>query len=99
MSIEVRFAPEVESDLGDAAAWYGQRREGLGHEFLWSVESTIDLVKRKPELHPIVYRSYRRAMVRRFPYVVFYEIAGQQLTIYGVIHTSMDPAKWRNRLP
>lgn len=34
MAIELRFAPEVEQDLGEAALWYEEQRPGLGDDFL-----------------------------------------------------------------
>jgi plasmid stabilization system protein ParE len=52
-----------------------------------------------PELHRKVHEDYRRALVRRFPYAVFYEYTRETVTIYAVFHTSRDPEKWRLRLP
>src|SRR5258706_12723759 len=39
--------------------------------------------------------DYRRALVRGFPYVIFYESAEGTVTAYGIFHTARDPAKWR----
>jgi hypothetical protein len=50
-----------------------------------------------PEMHAKVHDEYRRGLVRRFPYAVFYEYAGDAVTVYCVCHTSRDPAKWRER--
>jgi plasmid stabilization system protein ParE len=52
-----------------------------------------------PEMHSKVFEDYRRGLVRRFPYAIFYEYAGGAVTVYCVFHTSRDPAKWRQRLP
>jgi hypothetical protein len=41
---------------------------------------------------------YRRGLVRRFPYAVFYEYTNDAMTVYCVFHTSRDPEKWRQRL-
>ena len=43
--------------------------------------------------------DYRRALVRRFPYAIYYEYAGGTVTVYGALHTSRDPEKRRRRLP
>ena len=40
-----------------------------------------------------------RRFVRRFPHAVFYEYTAGMVTVYGVLHTSRDPEKWRQRLP
>jgi len=50
-------------------------------------------------MHPVVHDNYRRGLVRRFPYAVFYEHAEATVTIYCVFHTSRNPDKWRQRLP
>ena len=42
--------------------------------------------------------DYRRALVRRFPYAVFYGYDGDAVTVQAVLHTARDPAKWRQRL-
>ena len=52
-----------------------------------------------PEMHEFVHENCRRALVRRFPYAVFYEYADQTVTVYRVFHTARDPRKWRERLP
>jgi plasmid stabilization system protein ParE len=52
-----------------------------------------------PELHAKVHQDYRRVLVRRFPYAIFYEYAAETVTVYSVFHTSQDPDKWRKRLP
>jgi len=41
---------------------------------------------------------YRRGLVRRFPYAVFYEYSKRTVFIYGILHTSRDPKKWRERI-
>jgi hypothetical protein len=47
----------------------------------------------------LIHQTYRRGLVRRFPYAVFYEFDGKTVSVYCVFHTSRDPNKWRQRLP
>jgi hypothetical protein len=42
--------------------------------------------------------EFRRALIRRFPFEMFYEVAGDCLIVYSVFHCSQDPQKWRKRL-
>ena len=99
MPADLIVAPEAEQDIGEAYAWYEDRRPGLGEEFLSCVDASIQAICRMPEMHAEVHEHYRRALVRRFPYAVFYEYAGGRVTVYCVFHTSRDPFKWRRRLP
>jgi plasmid stabilization system protein ParE len=98
MAVELIVAPEAEQDIAEAFAWYEDQRPGLGEDFLGRVDACIQATLRRPEMHAIVHESYRRALVRRFPYGVFYEYVGNKVTVYCVFHTSRDPEKWRQRL-
>ena len=99
MPAKLVVAPEVELDIAEAYIWYERRRIGLGEEFLSSVDACIEGIRRRPEIYPLVHENYRRSLIRRFPYAVFYEYVESTVTVYSVFHTSRDPEKWRQRLP
>lgn len=98
MAVELLIAPEAQQDLDEAYSWYEERRVGLGEELLSSVDASIQAICRMPELHAKIHAEYRRALLRRFPYAIFYEYTLETVIVYGVFHTSRNPEKWRNRL-
>jgi plasmid stabilization system protein ParE len=98
MPAELVLAPEVERDVREAYDWYEERRSGLGEEFLSCVDACIQTICRNPEMCAPVHAGYRRRLVRRFPYSVFYEYAGNTVMVYSIFHNSRDPEKWRQRL-
>jgi plasmid stabilization system protein ParE len=99
MAARLIIAPEVELDLDEAYVWYERHKLGLGERFLTSVDACLQGVCRRPELYAAVHKEYRRALVRRFPYAVFYEVQDDAVTVYCICHTSRDADKWRKRLP
>jgi len=92
------LAPEVKQDLSDAYRWYESQRTGLGEDFLSRIELCFESLRNAPESNAVVHKNYRRALVRKFPYAVFYELNDKVITVYCVFHTSRDPDKWRRRL-
>lgn len=70
----------------------------MGEDFLTRVDACIQNICRMPELYEKIHEEYRRALVRRFPYAVFYEYTGGKVIVYSIFHTSQDPKKWRLRL-
>lgn len=94
----VEFTPEADDDISEAYDWYEQREPGLGEEFLRSVEACLAILRRHPLLFPVAVDEFRRALVRRFPFEIFYGVNGREITIYSVFHCSQDPQKWRKRL-
>jgi len=98
MAVKLIIAQEAQQDIEEAYGWFEERRAGLGEEFLSCVDACIQNICRMPELYAKVHEEYRRALVRRFPYAVFYEFSGGQVIIYSIFHTSQNPQKWRPRL-
>lgn len=98
MTRELRLIPAAAEDIRCSAEWYESRRDGLGDEFITCVEACFDGIVRMPEMHEIIEQDIRRALVRRFPYVVFYVITNHQITVYAVLHSARDSDKWKNRI-
>ena len=71
----------------------------MGEEFLSCIDAGIAAICRMPEMYATVHEQYRRMLVRRFPYAIFYEYTAGRVTVYGVLHTCRDLDKWRQRLP
>lgn len=99
MGVRLVLAPEAELDITEAYVWYETRRVGLGEEFLSSVDACMERIRRQPVACPVAYERYRRALIRRFPYAIFFEFDVMTVTVYAVFHTSRDPEKWRGRVP
>jgi len=89
MAAELVIAPEAELDIAEAYAWYEGSRVGLGEEFLGSIDGCIQSIRRQPDMFSIIHEGYRRALIRRFPYAVFYEHADKAITVYAVLPLRM----------
>ena len=95
---EPHLLPEARQDIASAVAWYEQQSPGLGLEFLRCFEAVVVSIQRHPLMYPVVSLDYRRALVRRFPYAIFYEVEPQRIVVYAVFHCSQDPDKWKARM-
>ena len=97
MTFQVYLRPEAEADLEDSAAWYERQREGLGHELLESVLTVMEAIANTPEFYPAVHREVRRAVVRRFPFGVYYRIEESSIVVVAIMHGSRHPQRWKVR--
>jgi toxin ParE1/3/4 len=62
----------AEADIVQAALWYEQRAAGLGSEFLRAVDVVLAEIAPTPERFPVVHQTCRRALLRRFPYGIYF---------------------------
>jgi len=86
------------ADLRSAYRWYEDREQGLGERFLLSVRAIFLEISRNPEIFPIRFDSFRRALVGKFPYTISYGIENDRIVVYAVFHTSRDPESLKRRL-
>lgn len=86
MNWRVIIRPRAEADLREAKAWYDNKRPGLGEAFVSEVGHAIRLLEQSPERHPIYYRGFRRLLTRRFPYRIFYQIEGELVVVFRILH-------------
>jgi plasmid stabilization system protein ParE len=87
----------AEHDLESAVAWYEQERQGLGLALAREVRSTNDRIIGSPHWYQVVALGVRRALVRRFPYAVYYVIEADVISVIAVTHTSRNPGEWQRR--
>lgn len=97
MSLSIRLRREVEEDLEDAARWYEEQQRGLGNEFLDEVMRTLALVLQQPTMYPVVGREAHRALIRRFPFGVYYRVEASRVVVVAVMHGSRHPRHWKSR--
>ncbi len=95
----LRFHPEAEAEMRDAAAWYEAQRQDLGKNFLTSVQEATQRVQINPRLSPIVALNVRRRLVRTFPFGVLFRDLDNQIVVMAVMHLHRDPDYWKSRRP
>ena len=78
----VIFRPAAESELQEGHHWYEEREAGLGLEFMRCVDACLQLIHRHPEIFPFAHKNVRQAVVRRFPYSIFYLVANKKSSLF-----------------
>ena len=85
------------ADIAEAFQWYEARSTGLGFEFLRAVRVALAGIERAPEQYPLALDAIRKALVPRFPYVVYFAIHSRGLSVIAVMHGRRDPRRRQSR--
>ena len=97
MKFHLVIRPAAEADMAGAYRWYEKQRPGLGEEFLLAAEAIFAQLERNPRAFPPIHKQIHRALLRRFPYGVFFLIDGEKIAILAVMHVRRDPRAWKRR--
>ena len=64
----------AERGLEEAEDWYNRQRNGLGSEFRQTIDGLLARLAENPGVYPRVHGEVHRAVLRRFPYLVYFLI-------------------------
>jgi len=97
VSLPLVTRPAAAAEIETAYRWYEKEREGLGSEFLEAVEKMVKAIAEDPERFPAIRKDIRRAVLRRFPYSIFYRIVSGHVVVIACFHGKRNPRVWRLR--
>ena len=89
--------PAAEAEISEAFQWYEDKSIGLGSEFMRAVDASLSAIQRFPTSYAVVYKEIRRAVLRRFPYSLYYLYENDIIVIIACFHGSRDPRHWQDR--
>lgn len=98
----LRLHERAKDEIREAAAWYDGQNQGLGRRFVAAVRDAFDSLEEDPQrfakLETLARNtSFRRILVRGFPYMVVFEPLEHDVFVYAVAHAARRPNYWRRR--
>ncbi len=96
--MRVRITRSAEEDLLKGFAFYESRQEGIGSYFLDSLYAEIDALALFGGIHPKPNGRLHRALAKRFPFAVYYERQGDEITVIAVLDCRQNPASITKRI-
>jgi len=99
----LRLLDEARNEMREAARWYEDKRLGLGDDFLSAVESGFETIAKRPRSFTRMInhnegREVRRCVLKRFPYLIVFEIRSEELFVVAVAHSKRKPKYCQDRL-
>jgi plasmid stabilization system protein ParE len=91
----LNVSAEAELEIFEAALRYERERGGLGLRFEAQVDAVFARLLDNPLQFPEIEEGARRALVRDFPYGVFFTVEGDIITVLAVLHLHRHPETWK----
>jgi toxin ParE1/3/4 len=92
--VDLVLTPAAVGDLHATREYYDEVEVGLGGRFVVALDELFARLQVFPRsARPVAgYRDVRRAVVRGFPFVVFYRVGAEQLVVLRVLHAARSDA-------
>ncbi len=97
MSYSLSLRPRALGEIARARDSYA--RVGHGESFLAELERVLDVIEALPARFPVAHGSIHRALLKRYPFAVFFRIRPniEHIVILAVLPQRADPARWPQR--
>lgn len=93
----VEITDEAEREIANAVKWYSAHHLLAADVFKTTVFDSIDTISNSPlSWVKVSDDGVRRFVLPRYPYTVFFLVAGTVIEILAVAHNRRLPGYWRN---
>ncbi len=97
-ALGVQIHPAALAEADAAQEWYAKRSPGAAEAFLTELDNTIERISQHPDSYQLYEFKARRALVRRFPYLIVFRKTPGAIEIIAVAHARPYPGYWRDRV-
>jgi plasmid stabilization system protein ParE len=87
--------PRAQVDIDEALAWYHEQDPKLAQRLLVELDLVFERICHNPLQFPVVADPVQRALLRKFPYSVYFVAVGSRAAVVAVVHQKRRPVEWR----
>ncbi|WP_103864250.1 type II toxin-antitoxin system RelE/ParE family toxin [Aquimarina sp. I32.4] len=93
MKYEVEIKEEARLEIIKAYLYYEEQQMGLGEQFFAHLDIYMGRIQKNPKHYPVKKNPYREVWIKKYPYLIVYEIIKNKIVIYSIFNTWQDPKK------
>jgi toxin ParE1/3/4 len=102
MQYKLVIKADALEDMAEAIRFYEGQAPGLGQLFLDELNFYFDKIETTPTHYgfsdEVAGKIFRDVLMRKFPFKLFFELSGYEVTVYAVIHAQRAPDFIKRRI-
>ena len=88
--LNLRIEEIARIEINEAYLWYEKQSIGLGDKFIKAFDRALNTIQKSPNGFE-EYDRHRQCPLKKFPFVILYEVTEETLYVDAVFHTSRNP--------
>lgn len=86
MTYHVILSPDAKGQVRAATRWYVRKELSLSRRFSEALNETLDRIAENPYQFLVVHGPFRRALMKRFPYSIYFKTSTRSVYVVRVVH-------------
>lgn len=88
--LNLQIEEVASNEINNAYLWYEEQSTGLGDKFLKSLDRAFSAIQKSPNGYE-QFDRHRQYVMKKFPFIILYEVTKDTLYVDAVFHTSRNP--------
>ncbi len=85
---------EALAEFLSATAYYSEISTRLADDFVDEVEKMLNQISLFPQRFTAHRKLFRKALLKRFPYTIYFRVVGEDVIVPAIAHQSQKPDYW-----
>jgi plasmid stabilization system protein ParE len=91
--LTIETSPKATKDIKKAMDWYEEKSDGLGERLLKTINRKVKRIATRPDESMFISHLVQRAILKKFPYQIFFTRQENTIIILRVRHTKQKPLR------
>lgn len=91
MKFNLEIKEEAHLEALDAYLYYEFKSDGLGEKFFKQLDKYLDKICENPEHYQVKNSQFREAYIKKFPYLIIFELNDNTVIVYSIFNTHRNP--------
>jgi plasmid stabilization system protein ParE len=89
----IELTPAADSDSDEAYSWYEAQESGAGRYFDRRLIEQLKIIAVRPFSFPPSHVIYRKALLKKFPYAIYFQVFDEKVLIVAIVHSARNPER------
>jgi len=94
----IEISDEAECDFDNSYNYYFEHSPKVADDFFQRISISFENIKTIPFSFPEVYKNVRKFTVKKFPFVIYFQVEEYAIKVIAIFHTSRNPEIWNVRV-
>ncbi len=94
----IELSEEAENDFENSYQFYFGDIPKVANAFYQSVNNSLATIRSTPFSFPVVHRGLRKYTIKKFPFIIYYQVSENTIKVLAIFHTSRNPRIWKKRV-
>lgn len=94
----IEISDEAECDFDNSYKYYFADSPKVADAFFQRISISFESIKTIPFSFPEVYKNVRKFTVKKFPFVIYFQVEEYAIKVIAIFHTSRNPEIWNVRV-